>query len=132
MGLAYTEFLLEFWRKNGYSPIVKGEIVPGNNGLYGDPETIFRNMSHWMCIACELAKYQRETNTKEYVCDAVNTLIRDFPGCHHNLFCTSSQGQVEWADRHGLDTGSVVQDVSGLFTGCCSRVGHKLDGALPI
>jgi hypothetical protein len=99
MGLAYTEFLLEFWRKNGYSPIVKGEIVPGNNGLYGDPETIFRNMSHWMCIACELAKYQRETNTKEYVCDAVNTLIREFPGsgpfvARHNPSKDKSNGLI--------------------------------------
>ena len=78
--VSYAEFLMEYWRKNEFSPIVRGEIVPGNNGLYGDPETEFRNLAHWVCIACDLGEAKDERQVQAYVREAIATLIEEYPG----------------------------------------------------
>jgi len=55
--MTYYEFLTNFWMKSTTSPIVCNAVLAGTNGLYGEQETVYRNMAHWMLICDEISSF---------------------------------------------------------------------------
>ncbi len=58
----YYDFIEKYLNTNEFSPIVTGEFVPGNNGLYGEVETIYRNMSHWLVLFCDAGDSMKQSS----------------------------------------------------------------------
>lgn len=52
--MKYSQFIAAFIQKNEFSPLVSGEFMAGNNGLYSERETNFRNMCHWILLLLDV------------------------------------------------------------------------------
>jgi hypothetical protein len=72
----YYEFLTKFWQKNVTSPLVCNSVKAGTNGLYGEPETIYRNMAHWMLICDEISDV--EASAASFIDSSIQKLQLDF------------------------------------------------------
>lgn len=60
--MLYYEFIEKYLRINEFSPLVTGDFMPGNNGLYGEEETIYRNMSHWLVLFCDVGNSMKQSS----------------------------------------------------------------------
>lgn len=61
MKLSYLEFIQRYVNSNSFGPISEGGIKSGVNGLYGEKETIYRNLAHWSCLLMECGSlYENE------------------------------------------------------------------------
>ena len=80
--MKYIEFFKTYWLLNPCSPVVAGKVVAGNNGLYGEPETVYRNAAHWLLIA----KYLREVDpsTERFIKEMIDLFLCD--GSNHLPF----------------------------------------------
>lgn len=75
--MSYYDFIELYWNKNHFSPKVLGEIVSGQNGLYFEKETIFRNAAHWMLVCKEIKS--KNTEAHEFIIETLNLFLEHEP-----------------------------------------------------
>jgi hypothetical protein len=71
--MRYYDFIEKYLKTNEFSPIVRGEFLPGNNGLYGEVETIYRNMSHWLVLFCDAGDSIKQSSIVPLAKEAFDT-----------------------------------------------------------
>lgn len=50
---SYSSFMAKVLERSKYSPYVTNGVVPGCNGLYGEPELPIRNLCHWSMVEAD-------------------------------------------------------------------------------
>lgn len=77
--MKYNQFISSFVLHNEFSPFTCNEFRSGNNGLYSEQETIFRNMCHWIVLLLDVQDDSLENLKRLWVGRATEILLENKP-----------------------------------------------------